>query len=784
MTANLMLPSLRCSNADLHAGMQGIERVAVDDARAQLLVTFYRPIALPLESYLLQASSYTLTGGQRLFPHVIKAEVSPASSPPPSAPQQVLLTLDGLGDFSVYTLTVSGVDIDPFFSSRKLRFRLACDEQFDCRVLSPTPPPPAELPVVIDYLAKDYASFRQALLDFVSARMPAWTERSEADLGIMLLELFAYTADNLSYLQDRIANEAFLMTATQRRSVAGHLQLTGYQMDEGAAAHTWLQFQVKNVHTLTADFKVSNQPKTASEPVVVFEPLADTRLDPQHNAIRLYTWGNEGCCLPPTASSAALEGNYPNLKAGDYLLVEDDKGHRDIVRLTSAPQVVDAPFVSSPPGSPPAGKITVVRWSDGTPLHYDYCAAAVTVRGNMVVATHGETHADTLIAPPVGPQRLRMSLSASPLAHLDASTLALTAPITAGPTSPGPSGFTQRPPRGISTLMLRVDNALWQQQPSLLDSAPDALVYRVEIDDQGRATVAFGQGGSGSSDQQFGRRPPKNATITTKYRVGGGAVGNVGADTLVQLHPPGSAPTDWFISVTNPLAASGGRDLESRDHARRFAPATFKRPLVAVTTADYQAAVQGFTDPDGGRPVQRANAAFRWSGSWLMVTLGVDPTGAEALSSQLRANLLSYLDGVRLAGYDLDVTGATYVPIDLAIGFCVMAGFFSTAVEQGILQILSNGDLPGGGKGVFHPDNFSFGDNLYVSRIHAAVMSVAGVESARINRLARLHAANPDADTRGNLGQGFLAIGSNEITRLDNDRNFPENGVLTLQALG
>ena len=162
MATNAMLPSLRCPQAVLHPGMQGIERVAVDDARAQLLVTFYRPITLPLESYLLQASSYTLTGGQRLFPHVVKAEFSPPASPPRTGSQQVLLTLDRLGDFSVYTLTVSGADIDPFFSSCKLRFRLAFDEQFDCRVPAQLPPPTTELPVAIDYLAKDYAgSFRE-----------------------------------------------------------------------------------------------------------------------------------------------------------------------------------------------------------------------------------------------------------------------------------------------------------------------------------------------------------------------------------------------------------------------------------------------------------------------------------------------------------------------------------------------------------------------------------------------------------------------------------------------
>jgi hypothetical protein len=260
-------------------------------------------------------------------------------------------------------------------------------------------------------------------------------------------------------------------------------------------------------------------------------------------------------------------------------------------------------------------------------------------------------------------------------------------------------------------------------------------------------------------------------------------VGNVGVDTLTQLHPPGSDPIDWFISVTNPVAATGGRDLESRDHARRFAPATFKKPIVAVAASDYQSAIEGVTDPSGSQLVQRANGAFRWSGSWLTVTLGVDPVGMEVLSTQLRTNLLNYLDQIRLAGYDLEITGATYVPIGLTMGFCVVPGFFSATVEQGILQALSNGDLSGDGKGFFHPDNFSFGDDLFVSRILAAVMSVAGVDSARIIQLARLHAPDPNVDTRTNIGQGFLAVGPDEIIRLDNDRNFPENGVLTLQAL-
>jgi hypothetical protein len=781
------LPSIQCANADLHPGMQGIGAVAIDDVRAQLLVTFLRPFALSPPSYLLDPASYSLLGGQRLFPRVTRAELPPPASPPNAPASQVLLTLDGLGDFSVYTLTVIGPDIDPFFASRKLRFRLACDERFDCRLPPPSPATLPERPVVIDYLAKDFSSFRQALLDFIPILLPGWTERSEADLGMMLLELLAYTADNLSYMQDRVGNEAFLATATQRRSVAGHLQLIGYQMDEGTSASTWLQFNVNGVHTLTRDLRISNQPKTAAEPLIIFEPLAETRLDARHNTIALYTWGNDKCCLPPTALSMALNGPYPDLAPGDYLLIQD-KQHRDVVRLTSRPEIMTAPFPSSTPSSPPVDAITIVRWSQATPLNNEYCASEVTVSGNMVVATHGQTVSESFAVPPAGPQRLRVKLSMAPIAHLDAQTMALVAPV-ASPASSTTNGFTQAAARSISSLTLKVGDETWQQQPSLLDSTPDAKVYRVEISDSGEATVVFGQGGTGAADQQFGLRPPSSTdddtqSIEASYRVGGGTVGNVAAGTLVQADPSQVVVgRDWLNSVINPLPATGGRDLESRDHARRIAPGAFKEPLVAVTAADYQAAAQGFTRPDGSQPIQRGNVAFRWTGSWLTAELGIEVRGAEGLDSALASDLLRYLDGRRLAGYDVQVAGAAYVSIDLMVDFCVASGFRSADVQQRIQRVLSNSAGSGGVMGLFMPGNFSFGDPLYASQVYAAVMRVAGVESARIVRLARLRGERPDDETRANLSRGYLAVGRDQIVRLDNDRDFPENGVATVRPL-
>ena len=73
---------------------------------------------------------------------------------------------------------------------------------------------------------------------------------------------------------------------------------------------------------------------------------------------------------------------------------------------------------------------------------------------------------------------------------------------------------------------------------------------------------------------------------------------------------------------------------------------------------------------------------------------------------------------------------------------------------------------------------------MYISQLYAAIMAVPGVDSAQITRLALLHSLQPDADTATNLARGFLDVAADQIVRLDNDRNFPENGVLTLVVTG
>lgn len=94
----------------------------------------------------------------------------------------------------------------------------------------------ASAPPRIDYTDKDYEALRRAMLEFASLRLPEWTDRSPADFGMLMIDLFAFMGDVVLYYQDRLANESFLHSATERRSIIDHLRLVGYELAPPAPA--------------------------------------------------------------------------------------------------------------------------------------------------------------------------------------------------------------------------------------------------------------------------------------------------------------------------------------------------------------------------------------------------------------------------------------------------------------------------------------------------------------------------------------------------------------------
>jgi uncharacterized phage protein gp47/JayE len=110
----------------------------------------------------------------------------------------------------------------------------------------PATSPTIQIPTTIDYTSRDYQGMLQSLLIFASQAFPSWNVQSEGDIGVMLLELFSYMGDINSYYTDRISNEAYLPTATQRQSLLNIAQLLGYVPSNGTPATGTVTFVTAN----------------------------------------------------------------------------------------------------------------------------------------------------------------------------------------------------------------------------------------------------------------------------------------------------------------------------------------------------------------------------------------------------------------------------------------------------------------------------------------------------------------------------------------------------------
>jgi hypothetical protein len=193
-----------------------------------------------------------------------------------------------------------------------------------------------------------------------------------------------------------------------------------------------------------------------------------------------------------------------------------------------------------------------------------------------------------------------------------------------------------------------------------------------------------------------------------------------------------------------------------------------------VTPEDYEAVVGGFPG------VQRAAATPRWTGSWHTMFVTMDRAGGARLDDGLRGELADFVEPYRMAGHDLAFDDPIHVPLEIDMTVCVDAEHFRSDVKRALLDVLGNRALADGRRGLFHPDAWTFGQPVYLSRLYAAARSVEGVEAVEITHAGR---QGQGADPKF-LQDGVLTLARLEIAQLDNDRNFPEHGVLRLALHG
>ncbi|MGB9739737.1 MAG: putative baseplate assembly protein [Chloroflexus sp.] len=717
-----------------------------------------------------------------------------------SAADRILVVrVDLAGDFSTYALRLvrSPTDpsppagFDPILSHIEFAFKVECPSEFDCAPATDCPPESYESPP-INYLARDYASLRQLLFDRLAAVSPAWRERNPADLGVAIVEGLAYIGDYLSYYQDAVATEAYLGTARRRVSLRRHARLLDYAPHNGANARVWVQVQVDAPCTLPARTPVLTKvggapprllPASAElalarqQQPLVFETMHDIRLDPALNLIDFYTWGDEGCCLPIGTTRATLRGNLSShLYPGDVLAfieqrspitgyrADADPTRRHAVRLTHVTAATDplGGQLADPPSTTPVA-VTEIEWTDedALPFILDLTMVAVppddrdesgaarqpasVALGNIVLADHGETLPAELL-PPVGdslryrPALARASVTfVAPFEPADRTTPASRLVSAAAPALTLPA------------VELASPSGVWRPVPDLLGSNRFQTEFVGELENDGRLFLRFGDG-------RTGRAPVIGEGLVAHYRVGGGSAGNIGADALAHIVTNESG----IRAVRNPLPALGGSEPEALEAIRQSASQAFRRQERAVTPADYAAMAERHP------AVQRAMATRRWTGSWYTIFITVDRRGGLPVDTAFEADLRAFLERYRMAGQDIEIDGPVYVPLDLAFVICVESGYFAANVKVALLERFS-------ARQFFHPDNFTFGQPLYLSHIIAAAMSIPGVRWIETAG-TRVRFQRWGKPPRGELANGQLDVGRREIIRCDNDPNRPEHG--------
>lgn len=714
--------------------------------------------------------------------------------------------VDKTGDFSNYTLKIGNSQTDkntppPGFdiqlSSVEFSFKINCPSDFDCKekIICPSE---KDIGPVGNYLAKDFSSFKRLMLDRLSIIMPQWKERNAADQQLALVELFAYIGDQLSYFQDAVATEAYLHTARRRVSLKRHARLLDYFVHDGCNARVWVQIEVepagnadkasikKGTLIMThgsADeasiSKIAEGKFINEKDPVIFETMHEILLNSNHNLISFYTWQDNDCCLPKGSTSATLiDKPGQDLNNGDVLIFEElyspsdgkkvnkNIDRRHAVRIKSVEKDLTDTLTNTP--------IVIIHWYDQDALPFSLCLTSSeenedntigileksVARGNVVLADHGYTRKGQKL----DPESATDEDMYYPNIQEDNITNALPYDHFVDGKDAVILSFDQSPRQALPAIKLsdKNDQEYWLPQRDLLGSNRFSKEFVVEAEKNGDSFIRFG-------DDILGKKPPNGFNPSVEYRIGNGKEGNIGAEAINTIVLDGGG----ILKVRNPMAASGGCDSETMEEIRQFAPQAFRYQERAVTESDYIEKTELYTD------VQKAKAKFYWTGSWYTVYIIIDRKEGKEVDQSYKQDIITHLEKYRMAGYDLEIRSPNYVPLYIILRVCVKPGYFKNVVKESLLEVFSNYRLADGSMGFFHPDNFTFGQSVYLSSIYQKAMEVEGVGSIEVKEFKKW-AKKPANE----IENGLIQASELEIIRLDNDPNFPENGKIDFEMLG
>jgi hypothetical protein len=352
-------------------------------------------------------------------------------------------------------------------------------------------------------------------------------------------------------------------------------------------------------------------------------------------------------------------------------------------------------------GAAESARVSLVSESQGKTLvslaralEEAYPLVDTVIYGNAVPVTHGEGAPEEVLGSgdPSQPAQ-RFLLRRSPLAFV-----------------PDPAAE-----RGVrAALEVFVGDERWTEVSNLAASSESDQHYVLDIDENERAFVQFGDG-------VFGAQPASGRNnIRARYRVGHGLAGNVAAASIAQM--PQALP--FLESTFNGGDAGGGAERESPPDARRSVQHRVRTLGRAVSLADYADLALTF----GG--IAKARADWEWHDGRRGVLLTLAAAGGAAPSAELKDALYAFFAERSAAGGRLRIRDHRNLPVRLALDVTVQPNFLQADVLRRLWQALGAEEDPDGGRGYFHFDARELGEDLFLSSVYRLVETTRGVRNA------------------------------------------------------
>ena len=341
---------------------------------------------------------------------------------------------------------------------------------------------------------------------------------------------------------------------------------------------------------------------------------------------------------------------------------------------------------------------TLLTFSEELEASYD--RETITVKANVVPATHGETVSETLGSGSGATANQTFRLAKPPLTHISAETA---------------SGAE-------STLEIRVDGVLWDEADCLYGLSDDSRSYVVRIDNDAAAHVTFGDGVEGA------RLPTGTENVTAAYRSGIGLAGELDADrlTLLKTRPLG------VREVTNPVSASGADDPESLADARANAPLrvlTLDRVVSLQDNEDFTRAYMG---------IGKAQATVIWEGTREIVHLTVASASGEGIADTTRDNLPASLDAARDPREQVIIEDFEPLQFVVAARLRIDPAYLWETVKEDVEEAVAS---------AFAFDQRAFGQPVTAAELVSTMHQVDGVIAVDLEDLRLFDGCSPASGT-------------------------------------